>query len=251
MARPLTPSPPLPAHVAIIMDGNGRWARRGGSARVHGHEQGAESVRDVTEAAAEWGISHLTLYAFSMENWQRPAAEVDALMELLRRYLRQERDTLLRNGVRLLTLGRVQDLPVDVRALLAETEQATAAGARTTLRLALSYGGRQELADAAARLAAEVQAGRLAPSAITPAALASHLYDPALPDPDLLIRTGGEQRLSNFLLWQASYAELHFTPVLWPDFRREHLLAALDDYRRRVRRFGRVVEDDPALRAVH
>ncbi|TAH36467.1 MAG: di-trans,poly-cis-decaprenylcistransferase [Planctomycetota bacterium] len=230
------------------MDGNGRWAGRSGLLRARGHEEGAAAVRDVTEAAAEWGIRHLTLYAFSAENWQRPAAEIGVLMKLLRRYLREERRTLLEHGVRLRALGRLADLPADVRELLAESEQATAGGERCTLRLGLSYGGRQEICDAVVRIAEDVAAGRLSPGELTPGMIAARLYDPGMPDPDLIIRTGGEVRLSNFLLWQSSYAEMHFTPVLWPDFRRGHLLEALQDYHRRVRRFGRVPESDPAVR---
>jgi undecaprenyl diphosphate synthase len=236
----LKPDFPVPRHVAVIMDGNGRWAKRQGWKRIRGHEAGVEAVRDVVEAAAEWGIEHLTLYSFSVENWQRPKAEVTALMALLRRFLVAERPTLLDNGVRLRGLGRAQDLPTETAAVLRETEALTAAGDRMTLHLALSYGGRQELVDAARALVEEAAAGRIGPEAVDEAALAARLYDPAMPDPDLVVRTAGEQRLSNFLLWQASYAEFHFTEVLWPEFRREHLLAALRDYHRRERRFGRV-----------
>ncbi|RMH01172.1 MAG: di-trans,poly-cis-decaprenylcistransferase [Planctomycetota bacterium] len=222
------------------MDGNGRWAQRHGWRRIRGHESGVEAVRDTVEAAAEWGIEHLTLYSFSIENWQRPRSEVNALMALLRRFLVEERPTLLDNGIRLRALGRVQDLPADAAEVLRETEALTAAGDRMTLRLALSYGGRRELVEAARRLAERVAAGELAPAEVDEAAFAGALYDPEMPDPDLVIRTAGEQRLSNFLLWQASYAELHFAPELWPDFRRRHLLRALRDYHGRERRFGRV-----------
>ncbi|KAA3607074.1 MAG: di-trans,poly-cis-decaprenylcistransferase [Planctomycetota bacterium] len=239
----MKPDFPVPEHVAIIMDGNGRWARRSGWLRLRGHEGGAEAVRDVTEAAAEWGVKHLTLYAFSMENWQRPQAEVDALMRLLQRYLKKELRTLLDNGVRLQAIGRLQDLKASVRQALADTEAKTAHGKAMTLRLALSYGGRQEILDGIRRLLAESPPDR----SIQQEDLAAVLYDPSMPDPDLVIRTAGEQRLSNFLLWQASYAELYFTDVLWPDFRRQHLLAALKDYHGRVRRFGKVLENDPAV----
>lgn len=247
MAAGLKPDFPVPGHVAIIMDGNGRWAGRGGLSRIRGHEQGAAAVRDVTEAAAEWGIRNLTLFAFSAENWQRPPAEVAALMGLLERYLRQEVHTLVEHGVQLRAIGRLQDLPAHLRELLASAQGRTARGERMVLRLALSYGARQELVDALRILAAEVEAGRLRARDVDEALIAAHLYDPAMPDPDLLIRTAGERRLSNFLLWQASYSELYFTPVLWPDFRRQHLLEALADFHGRVRRFGRVLEDDPAM----
>lgn len=243
----LRPDFPVPRHVAVIMDGNGRWARRAGSLRIRGHEAGARAVRDVTTAAAEWGIQHLTLYAFSLENWQRPRREVQALMALLRRYLDQELPTLLDNGVRLRAVGRLEDLPPRVRSRLQEVEEATAGCSRMMLRLCLSYGGRQELTDAVRRIAREIRDGRLAPEAVDEGVLQAHMYDPEMPDPDLIVRTAGEIRLSNFLLWQSSYAEFWFTEVLWPDFRREHLLQALADYDRRVRRFGRVLEDDPAV----
>jgi len=247
VAGELKPDFPVPRHVAIIMDGNGRWARRSGWHRLRGHEAGAEAVRDTTTAAAAWGIRHLMLYSFSVENWQRPREEVEGLMDLLCRYLEQELPTLLENDVRLRTLGRVQDLPETARRRLRETEEATRHCQRLTLRLALSYGGRQEIVDAARRLAEDVATGRLDLAAVDEAALAARLYDPDMPDPDLVIRTAGEQRLSNFLLWQGSYAEFWFTRVLWPDFRREHFLEALRDYHGRVRRFGRVVEEDPAV----
>jgi undecaprenyl diphosphate synthase len=241
-----TPPTTVPRHVAIIMDGNGRWARRGGMLRLRGHEAGVTSVRDVTTAAAEWGIQHLTLYAFSVENWNRPAAEVRGLMRFLKRFLREELPTLLDNGIRLRGLGRLDDLPDDVRAVLNEIEAATAHGERMTLRLALSYGGRQEIADAARELAKRAVRGELNPDDIEPATLASALYDPDMPDPDLVIRSAGELRLSNFLLWEASYAEFWFTDVLWPDFRRDQLAEACDAYTRRVRRFGCVIDNDPA-----
>jgi len=243
----LKPDFPVPRHVAIIMDGNGRWARRHGWKRIRGHESGVDAVRDVVEAAAEWGIGHLTLYSFSVENWQRPKAEVSALMALLRRFLVEERPTLLDNGIRLKPLGRVDDLPEESREVLHETERLTAGGDRMTLRLALSYGGRQELIEAARRLAEKAGRGELAAPEIGEAELRAELYDPGMPDPDLVIRTAGEQRLSNFLLWQASYAEFYFAEELWPEFRREHLLRALSDYHSRVRRFGRVLEQDPAV----
>ena len=249
MADGLKPDFPVPRHVAVIMDGNGRWAERAGLERLRGHEAGVESGRDIVEACTEWDVEHLTLYAFSTENWQRPTEEVDGLMAFLVHFLAEEQANMVRNGVRLRGLGRLDALPADVRAQLETTERATAGGQALTLRLALSYGGRQEIADAARRLAEEVAAGRLSLAEIDQQALAERLYDPTMPDPDLVIRTAGECRLSNFLLWQASYAEFHFSPVLWPDFRRGHLLEALRDYHGRVRRFGRVPQGGPGAGA--
>ncbi len=235
---------PLPRHLAIIMDGNGRWARGRGLQRLKGHEAGADTVRDVVKACAEWGIPHLTLYAFSAENWTRPRSEVEGLMLFLRRFLDEREGELIEKGIHLKGLGRLQDLPQDTQDALARVERATAGCSKLTLRLALSYGGRQEILDAVAALTR-----RLPPGApITEADLRAQLYDPDMPDPDLIIRTAGEMRLSNFLLWQASYAELWFTETPWPEFRRTHLLEALRDYHRRVRRFGGVpaVESHPA-----
>jgi len=247
VARELKPDFPVPRHVAIIMDGNGRWALGSGFPRIRGHENGVEAVRDTTEAATAWGIEHLTLYAFSVENWQRPRRETKALMRLLQRFLLQELPTLQENGVRLQGFGRLEDLPEEVRQTLREVEEKTAAGTAMTLRLALSYGGRQELADAARRMARAVSAGNLSPEEIDTRTFGDWLYDPGMPDPDLIIRTAGEQRMSNFLLWEASYAEFFTTPVLWPDFRREHLYQALQEYHRRVRKFGRVLTSPPAV----
>ncbi len=240
MGEPLKPDfAPLPRHVAVIMDGNGRWAKQRGQHRLAGHEAGAESAREIVSACAEWGIENLTLYAFSRENWSRPRLEVEGLMHFLKRFLDSREDELVREGVRLRGLGRLDDLPAGPLAALRRVEVSTASGRRLTLRLALSYGGRQELLDAVAvlarRLAQQPQAAPLREED-----LRSALYDPEMPDPDLIIRTAGEQRLSNFLLWQASYAELWFTDTLWPDFRRPHLLQALQDYHGRVRRFGGV-----------
>lgn len=228
------------------MDGNGRWANRSGRMRLRGHEAGVDSVRDVTTAAAEWGIQHLTLYAFSVENWSRPAREVRGLMRFLKRFLDEELPTLLENGVRLLGIGRLQDLPDDVLAKLRSVEQKTAHCTCMTLRLALSYGGRQEIVDAVRRIAEEAKNGQLDPADVDLQSIASRLYHPEMPDPDLIIRSAGELRLSNFLLWEASYSEFYFTPTLWPDFRRENLREALLAYDERVRRFGRVLENDPA-----
>ena len=243
----LKPDFPLPHHVGVIMDGNGRWARRAGLIRLRGHEAGIDAVRDTVEAAAEWGIENLTLYAFSVENWQRPRSEINGLMRFLEQFLRKEKTALVRDGIRLRVLGRVEDLPETVQTEIHEVEQATAHGTRMTLRLALSYGGRQELTDAIQKLALDVAAGRLKPEDVDATSIESRLYDPEMPDPDLIIRTAGEVRLSNFLLWQASYAEFHFLDIMWPEFRREHLLHALQDYDGRVRRFGKVLEKDSAV----
>ncbi len=247
----MKPSPDLrvPRHIAIIMDGNGRWAKRGGLIRLRGHEAGIDSVRDVTTAAAQWGVQHLTLYAFSIENWQRPPREVRGLMNYLQKFLREELPTLLENGVRLRGLGRLHDLPDDVQRVLREVEAATAHCDRMVLRLALSYGGRQEIVDAIRRIAARVQAGEMSADDVTVASLGEWLYHADMPDPDLIIRSAGELRLSNFLLWQSSYSEFWFTETVWPEFRRKHLLQAIQDYGHRVRRYGRVIEDDPAVRS--
>lgn len=232
-----TPPPP-PAHVAIIMDGNGRWAKARGLPRTAGHKRGAEAVRRTVEAAREMGISYLTLYAFSSENWKRPAGEVTDLMGLLRLYLRNEVSNLHKNGIRLRVIGDRTRLSADINALIDESEAKTAANTALTLVLALSYGGRQEIVCAARRLAEEVAAGRLSPADIDETAFAARLFTADIPDPDLLIRTSGEQRISNFLLWQAAYAEFVFTEVLWPDFGREHLEEAVCAFHGRERRYG-------------
>ncbi len=228
----------LPAHVAIIMDGNGRWARQRGWPRLKGHEAGAESVRAVVRYCGDLGIKYLTLYAFSKENWVRPATEVQGLMRLLRRYLREQSAELHKRRVRFRVIGCRDDLPAAVRREVARTEQATAAYERGQLILALSYGGRTELAQAARAIAARVARGDLDPSAIDENVVAAHLYAPDVPDPDLVIRTSGEMRLSNFLLWQTAYSEYYVTPVLWPDFREGDFRAALEAYAARSRRFG-------------
>lgn len=247
MSEELRPDFPVPRHVGIIMDGNGRWARRSGLIRLRGHEAGVEAVRDTVEAAAEWGIEHLTLYAFSVENWQRPKAEVEGLMRFLKRFLTAEKDGLIKNRIRLKGLGRLDDLPAGVRDALREVEAATLNGDRMTLRLALSYGGRQEILDGVQEMMRKAAAGEMQPEEATVEAMAAHLYDPSMPDPDLIVRSAGEIRLSNFLLWQASYSEFHFTETVWPEFRRRHLLEALRDYHSRVRRFGKVLDRDPAV----
>ena len=240
---------PFPEHIAIIMDGNGRWAQRRGLRRVLGHREGVTSVRETTTECARMGVKSLTLYAFSVENWKRPRAEVRFLMGMLRDFLVDERPTLMENGVRLEGLGRLDDLPDDALETLRETERLTADNDGMLLRLALSYGSRTELADATRRLAEEVRAGRLAPEDINEETLRGFLYDPETPDPDLLIRTAGEMRLSNFLLWQISYAELHVTDVCWPEFRRPELLEALRSYAGRERRFGGLIQDAPGSSA--
>ncbi len=236
---------PFPAHIAIIMDGNGRWAEERGLRRVFGHREGIDSVREITTECARMGVGSLTLYAFSVENWKRPRAEVRYLMRLLRRFLVDERGTLMENDVRLVCIGRLDDLPREVLAELRRSEELTRANQGMRLRLALSYGARAELADGVRALARDVQLGALAPEAIDEETLRRYLYDPETPDPDLLIRTAGELRLSNFLLWQASYSEIHVSEVCWPEFRRPALLAAMRDYAGRVRKFGGLIHDRP------
>ena len=229
-----------PAHVAIIMDGNGRWARARGLPRFRGHAAGMTAVREVVEGAIEAGVRVLTLYAFSQENWNRPAAEVTALMRLLQRYLIKERDELQAQGVRVRVFGELERLPPGPRRAVEEIQRLTADCDRLQLNLMISYGSRAELVRAARRLAERVRVGALAPEDIDEAQLEQELYTSGLPDPGLLICTSGEQRISNFLLWQLAYTELYLTPVLWPDFGRAQLFEAISDYARRERRFGRV-----------
>ncbi len=231
----------LPAHVAVIMDGNGRWARqRGYLDRIRGHEAGIDSVREATRTSAQLHLQVLTLYAFSKENWRRPKTEIAALMELLRRFLIAERDELMENDIRLLAIGDLGDLPGGPRAALDETIRLTAGNGGMKLVLSLSYGGRDELVRATRGIAERVRDGRLDPARIDEAFIGGALDTAGLPDPDLLVRTSGEMRVSNFLLWQIAYAEIFVTPVLWPDFRRRQLLEALVDFQRRERRFGGV-----------
>ncbi|MDF1614868.1 isoprenyl transferase [Desulfurivibrio dismutans] len=232
----------LPRHVAIIMDGNGRWAHQQGKPRIMGHQAGVSSVQAVVRCAGELNLDALTLYAFSTENWQRPGPEVEGLMGLLKTYLENQLEQLVQNRVRLRTCGRIDRLPNQVRRILENSIRETAGNDGLILNLALSYGGRDELVRATRQLAARVAAGELTPEQIDESTLAAGLDSAELPDPDLLIRTGGERRLSNFLLWQLSYSELYFTKTLWPDFGREQFLAALTDYQQRQRRFGRVNE---------
>ena len=232
----------LPEHVAIIMDGNGRWAKRRGLDRIRGHRVGAESVREIVRTSRELGISWLTLYAFSEENWKRSPYEIRALMKLLRQFLKSELEEMHNNGIRLQTIGRIEKLDSKTRASLAEAVEQTAANSEMVLTLALSYGGRQELLDAFRFLALQIQDGTITPDQVTEDTIARSLYTSAMPDPDLLIRTSGEYRVSNFLLWQIAYAEIYITPTLWPDFRKEEFLLALQDYGRRERRFGSTPE---------
>jgi undecaprenyl diphosphate synthase len=229
----------LPRHVAIIMDGNGRWAQRRKLPRADGHRAGAESVRDIVRAGRQVGLEALTLYAFSSENWQRPLDEVEALMWLLRDYLIDERPEIMDNDIRLRAIGRIDRLPDHVRDPLDGLIRDSAGNRTMTLTLALSYGGRDSILDAGRAAAAAIAAGRLEARALDEAAFTALLPTADLPPLDLLIRTSGERRLSNFLLWEAAYAELYFDETLWPDFRRQQLYAALDDYARRQRRFGK------------
>lgn len=230
----------IPRHVAIIMDGNGRWARARSFARIRGHRQGVEAVRAVVRTAGEIGVGYLTLYAFSQENWGRPKTEIAALMQLLERFLRNEIPELNDNNVQLHAIGQLDDLPAQVRRQLSLSRQATARNTGLKLILALSYGARREIVQAARAIAREVAEGRVAAEAVDETLIARHLYTKDYPDPDLLIRTSGELRVSNFLLWQISYAEFVVSPVLWPDFRKEHFLDAIREYGRRQRRFGGV-----------
>jgi len=228
----------LPTHVAIIMDGNGRWAKARNLPRVEGHRNGVESVRATVRACGEAGIKYLTLYAFSVENWNRPKDEVDTLMKYLARFLKNEIGELNRSNVRLEAIGQIYRLPEFVQEQLEKTKAALARNNGLTLILALSYGGRTEIIEAIRGIAGKVKQGQIEPAEITEQVLAQHLYTRNLPDPDLLIRTSGEMRVSNFLLWQISYAELVVTPTLWPDFRKAQLFEALEEYTRRHRRFG-------------
>ncbi len=237
-ALPDVPVAAIPRHIAIIMDGNGRWAKGQGLPRLFGHKAGAETVRRVLTEAAELGVEVLTLYSFSLENWKRPREEVEALMRLAVLYFAGEQDGLLKKGVRVRVLGRREGLPPDVLDAMDRVVAATAHNRRITLCLAINYGSRAEIVDAARAVAREVAAGRLKESEISEEEFAKRLTTAGLPDPDLLIRTAGEMRVSNYLLWQISYAEIHVTPTLWPDFGEAHLHAAIRDYASRSRRFG-------------
>jgi undecaprenyl diphosphate synthase len=235
----------LPRHVAIIMDGNGRWAAERKLPRTRGHAEGVESVREITRTCARRKLQHLTLYAFSEENWKRPRREVSLLMRLLRRFLIGERGEIMENGIRLEAIGRLQRLPDEVRRELDRTRELSAGNTGMVLNLALSYGGRQEIVDAARAIAQRVRDGTLEPDQVTEEVLAAHLYQPSMPPPDLLIRTAGELRVSNFLLWQISYTEIYVTQTCWPDFRAEELDDAFRAYAGRVRKFGGLVPEKP------
>ncbi len=228
----------VPRHIAIIMDGNGRWAQQRGLPRIYGHRVGVESVREIVRTCASLGVEYLTLYTFSKENWKRPSDEVHTLMSMLRHLLRREVEELNRRNVVIRAIGRIEELPKDVIEELHRAIEITRNNTGLKLYLALSYGGRTEIVDAVRRLAEKIQAGEIQPGEITEDLFRAFLYDPELPDPDLLIRTSGEMRISNFLLWQIAYTELYITPTLWPDFRRKELLQAIEEYNRRERRFG-------------
>lgn len=242
---------PFPAHIAVIMDGNGRWAEGRGLRRVFGHKEGIQSVREITTECAKMGVESLTLFAFSVENWKRPDPEVRYLMRLLRKFLVDERPTLMENAVRLQAIGRRDDLPKGALQELEKTEEQTRGNRGMLLRLALSYGSRTEIAEALRQVALDAKSGILDPARIDEETLRAYLYDPETPDPDLLIRTAGEMRVSNFLLWQISYSELYVSPVCWPEFRRPELIDALRAYAGRKRKFGGLIQDvarEPAKR---
>ena len=228
----------IPVHVAIIMDGNGRWAKAKGLPRAAGHAQGAEAVRRTVKAASDLGIQYLTLYGFSLENWKRPAKEIADLMGLLRLYLRKEISELHREGVRIRFIGDRSMLAADIISLIEMSEQKTRANTKLDLVIALSYGSRQEITAAVRQLVEDVAAGEISADAIDENALEGRLYTADMPDPDLIVRTSGEQRISNFLLWQSAYAEFVFTDVLWPDFSREKLEDSIEEFSRRERRYG-------------
>ncbi len=232
----------LPEHVAIIMDGNGRWAKGKGAKRLFGHKNAIAAVRDVTEGCAELGIGYLTLYAFSTENWARPKMEVDGLMRLLVSTIKKETETLLKNNVKLACIGSIDNLPKSCQRELQEAIQATSHNTGLTLVLALSYSGRWEIVDAVKKIACDIAENNIEIEDINTSLFERYLNTKDIPDPALLIRTSGEMRISNFLLWQLAYTELYMTEVLWPDFRKSHLYAALADYQRRERRFGKISE---------
>ena len=230
----------LPRHIALIMDGNGRWAQQRNLPRLEGHRASRQSIRDTVEACDDLGIAFLTLYTFSAENWSRPPAEVSALMMLIEYTLREEAPALHRRNARVRLLGDASPLPQSLKAEVARVEGLTAGNTGMTLQLAINYGGRQEILHAAFELARDVAAGRLSSDELAEPHFTGHLYRPDAPDPDLLVRTGGDLRVSNYLLWQIAYTEIYVTPVLWPDFRAVHLYQAVVEYQRRERRFGRV-----------
>jgi undecaprenyl diphosphate synthase len=239
----------LPKHIAVIMDGNGRWAEVRNLPRIAGHTEGIKSVRELVTLCCELGIRALTIYAFSQENWKRPALETNALMMLLEQYLQREMDALIETGVRFRAIGQVDNLPSSALNWVRKVERSTSHLDKLTLTVGLSYGGRSEIVEAVRRLAQDCQDGKIQPDAIDEALLARYLSTHGLPDPDLLIRTSGEARLSNFLLWQLAYTEMYFTPTLWPDFRRREALLALLEYQKRERRFGQISSAYPESRA--
>jgi undecaprenyl diphosphate synthase len=243
----------LPRHVAIIMDGNGRWATQRGLTRVAGHRRGKDSVKEVVETARRLGIPYLSLYAFSSENWQRPKDEVSALMRFLRHYLVTEMKRMMRNGIRLLAIGNLRRLPREVQLALRDAVERTKQNTGMTVVLAVSYGGREELTDAMRLIARRVRRGELEPEDVDQSLVASYLGTAGIPDPDLLIRTSGEMRISNFLLWQIAYTEIYVTETMWPDFREREFLDAIGHFQRRERRFGRTGEqtERERLRAAH
>jgi len=237
----------LPEHVAIIMDGNGRWALKHGRQRAYGHAIGIQSVRTITESCAELGIAYLTLYTFSTENWNRPQSEVNAIMDLLVKTIRSELDTLMKNNVRLNVIGEMERLPDDCRLELEHAIDQTSGNTGLTLTLAISYSGRWELVETVRRIANDALMGKLDPADIDESTIERHLATAGMPDPDLLIRTGGDLRISNFLLWQIAYAEIFVAPITWPEFRRRHLYRILKNFQDRERRFGRLNETAHAV----
>ncbi len=232
----------IPQHIAVIMDGNGRWAKKKGAARIFGHRNAIQAVRDISEAAAELGVKFLTLYAFSTENWDRPKEEVNALMQLLFATIRNETPTLMKNNIKLSAIGNLDILPKNCQESLEEAMGKTQKNTGMTLVLALSYSGRWEILNAVRTIAQDIKTAKLDPTQITDSVFAEYLNTHHIPDPELVIRTSGEMRISNFLLWQLAYAELFFTDILWPDFRKENLYEALLDYQNRERRFGKTEE---------
>jgi len=227
-----------PAHIAIVMDGNGRWARERGYPRVEGHREGAESVREITESCVRKGVDELTLFTFSMDNWKRPDEEVSFLMDLLKMHLRTERDTIMENEIDFRMIGRREQVPEEPLQLIDQLDRDTRDHEQMVLRLALNYAGKQELVDAIRDVCRDVESGAMKPEEVDQEVVQEHLYDPSMSDPDLLVRTGGEQRMSNFLLWQLSYTEIYFTEDYWPEFRKDQLTDAIESFQRRERRFG-------------
>lgn len=232
----------IPNHIAVIMDGNGRWAKQKGKFRVFGHQHGVTAVREITEGAAELGVKYLTLYAFSTENWNRPKIEVNALMTLLVKTIKKETDTLLKNGIKLQTIGQIENLPLDCKGELEQAIEATKDNTNMTLTLALSYSAKWDIIEATKNIAEKYKQGEIGLDDINEEMISNSLSTKNLPDPDLMIRTSGEHRISNYLLWEMAYSEFYFTDVLWPDFRKKHLEEAIANYQNRERRFGKTGE---------